>query len=124
MNIRPIKTAKDLSVALRRIDELLDSEDPKALDELDVLSVLVRDDESTHCQMPPPEPIAAIEFVMEQRGLTRADLQEVLGCSRGRVSELLNRERTLTLNHIRALHRAWRIPWSCLLGDDLEQTGS
>lgn len=124
MNIRPIKTQKDHRHALQRIDDLLDSEHTADLDELDVLSILVRDYESTHCPMPPPEPIAAIEFVMEQRGLTRQELQQVLGCTRGRVSELLNRERTLTINHIRALHRAWDIPWSCLLGEDLEQTGS
>jgi HTH-type transcriptional regulator/antitoxin HigA len=119
-----IRTEQDHQAALRRIDELIDSEHEADLDELDVLSVLVRDYETTHRPMPPPEPIAALEFIMEQRGLTRKDLELVLGCKRGRVSEILNRTRSLSISQIRILHREWRIPWDCLLGEDLEQTGT
>lgn len=123
MTLRGIRNQHELNAALTRIDDLIDREIPEHLDELDVLSVLVRDYESTHSPMPPPEPIAAIEFIMEQRGLNRFDLQDVFGCTRGRVSELLNGERTVTLSHIRALYFKWRIPWSCLLGEETEQTG-
>ena len=53
--------------------------------------------------MDPPDPIEAIKFRMEQQGLTRKDLEEILG-TRTRVSEVLNRKRGLSINMIRALH--------------------
>lgn len=124
MNVRIIRNPQDHKKALQRIDELIDSDHPEELEELDVLSVLVHSYESEHCPMPPPEPVAALEFVMEQRGFCRKDLQAVLGCTRGRVSEILGRVRPLTLSQIRALHREWHIPWSCLMGEALEQTAS
>lgn len=53
--------------------------------------------------MDPPDPIEAIKFRMEQQGLTRKDLEGILG-TRTRVSEVLNRKRGLSINMIRALH--------------------
>lgn len=68
--------------------------------------------------------MAALEFVMKQRGLGRKDLQELLSCTRGPISEILGRVRPLTLNQIRALRREWRIPGNRLMGEELAQTGA
>lgn len=59
--------------------------------------------------MPPADPIAAIEFMMEQRGMTRADLEPIIGSS-GRVSEVFNRRRALSLSMIRRLSAELHIP--------------
>jgi HTH-type transcriptional regulator/antitoxin HigA len=117
MQIRPIRTDADHSAALRRIDELMDAEPgTPASDELDVLATLVEAYEDRHFPIADPDPLAAIEFRMEQLGLTRKDLEPLLG-SRGRVSEVLNGRRALSLQMIRRLHRELGIPLESLVGD-------
>jgi HTH-type transcriptional regulator / antitoxin HigA len=59
--------------------------------------------ESEHHPTDPPDPIEAIKFRMEQQGLTRKDLESILG-SRTRIAEVLNRRRGLSINMIRRLH--------------------
>jgi HTH-type transcriptional regulator/antitoxin HigA len=70
---------------------------------MDILATLIDAYESEHYPMDPPDPIEAIKFRMEQQGLTRKDLEKVLG-TRMRVSEVLNRKRGLSINMIRRLH--------------------
>lgn len=82
----------------------------KAGDELDVLTILVEAHEKEHYALCPPDAIEAIKFRMDQLGMTRKDLEALIG-GRGRVSEVLLRKRRLTLPMIRRLHRALRIPW-------------
>ena len=72
-------------------------------DRLDILATLVDVYENEHYPMDPPDPIEAIVFRMEQQGLTRKDLEGILG-SRTRVAEVLNRRRGLSINMIRRLH--------------------
>jgi len=72
-------------------------------DRLDVLATLVDAYESEHHPVDPPDPIEAIKFRMEQQGLTRKDLEGILG-TRTRVAEVLNRRRGLSINMIRRLH--------------------
>lgn len=72
-------------------------------DRLDILATLVDAYENEHYPMDPPDPIEAIKFRMEQQGLTRKDLEGMLG-SRTRVAEVLNRQRGLSINMIRRLH--------------------
>ena len=72
-------------------------------DRLDILATLIEAYETEHYPMDPPDPIEAIKFRMEQQGLTRKDLEEILG-TRTRVSEVLNRKRGLSINMIRAIH--------------------
>jgi HTH-type transcriptional regulator/antitoxin HigA len=62
----------------------------------------------------PPDPIDAIQFRMEQMGMTNADLVKYLG-SQSRVSEVLNRKRNLTLKMIKSLYRDLKIPAEVLL---------
>lgn len=116
MTIAPIKTARDYERTLRRIEALMDAKpDSKAGDELDVLTTLVEAYEAKHHPIYPPDPIEAIKFRMDQLGMTRKDLESLLG-GRGRVSEILARKRGLSLEMIRRLHRELRIPLESLVG--------
>jgi HTH-type transcriptional regulator/antitoxin HigA len=83
-------------------------------DRLDILATLVDAYEAEHYPMDPPDPIAAIRFRMEQQGLTRKDLEGIIG-SRTRVAEVLNRRRGLSINMIRRLHEKLGIPAEVLI---------
>ena len=105
MEIRPIKTEADYEAALKEIEGLFDSEPgtPEG-DRMDILITLVEAYEDEHYDIPAPDPVEAIFYYMESRGLTRADLEPFIG-SRARVSEILNRKRPLTLAMIQRLHQ-------------------
>ncbi len=83
-------------------------------DELDVLMLLVENYEEEHYSIPSSDPIEAIKFLMEQKALTRKDLEPYLG-TRARVSEVLNKKRNLTLPMIKKLHEGLNIPYNCLI---------
>lgn len=113
--IKPIRNGADYERALESIDAFFDARlgTPEG-DELDVLVTLVDAYESKHYPIEAPDPIALIEFAMEQRGADRADLEPIIG-SRGRVSEVLNRKRPLTIAMIRKLKEEWGLPAEVLV---------
>lgn len=114
-----IKTDTDYEAALAKIDQLLDvdpDEGSREFEELELLTLLVRDFEAKNVRVWEPDPVDAIEFRMEQQGLSHRDLVPFIG-SRGRVSEVLSRKRPLTLAMIRGLHRNLGIPARVLLQD-------
>jgi HTH-type transcriptional regulator/antitoxin HigA len=115
MKLKPIKNEADYESALQEIDRLWDVEagTPES-DILEILVTLVEAYEKQHYELPPPEPIAALEYFMESRGWTRKDLEPYIG-GRGRVSEILARKRPLTLTMIRRLEQATGIPASILI---------
>lgn len=116
MEIQPIKTEADYDRTLAEIEELWGAEaDTPEGDRLDVLMTLVEAHEAKHYPIGPPDPVEAILFRMEQQGLTRKDLEPILG-SRARVSEILNRKRSLSLDMIRNLHKNLHIPLESLVG--------
>jgi len=116
MTIAPIKTKREYERTLRRIEQLMDAKPgTKNGDELDVLTTLVEAYEARHYAICPPDPIEAIKFRMDQLGMTRKDLESMLG-GRGRVSEILTGKRSLSLEMIRRLHRKLRIPLESLVG--------
>src|ERR1700733_12833603 len=95
MPIHPIRTEEDHAAAIARIGELMGAaQDTPAGEELDILATLVDAYESKHHVIDAPDPVAAIEFRMEQQGLTRKDLEPIIG-SRARVSEGMTRKRSL-----------------------------
>ncbi len=102
--LKPLRTEADYEAALVEIEALWGAPTgtPKG-DRLDILATLVDVYENEHYPMDPPDPIEAIVFRMEQQGLTRKDLEGILG-SRTRVAEVLNRRRGLSINMIRRLH--------------------
>lgn len=115
MNLKPIRNEEDYQSALQEIDRLWDVEAGTAeSDILEILVTLVEAYEKQHYELPPPEPIAALEYFMESRGWTRKDLEPYIG-GRGRVSEILGRKRPLTLAMIRRLEQATGIPASILI---------
>jgi HTH-type transcriptional regulator / antitoxin HigA len=83
-------------------------------DRLDVLATLIDAYEAAHYPMDPPDPVEAIKFRMEQQGLTRKDLQPLIG-TRTRVAEVLNRKRGLSIGMIRRLHKALGISAEVLI---------
>src|SRR4051794_25226130 len=103
-NVKPIRSKKDYEAALAEVEGLWRSKSgtPDG-DRLDVLATLIDAYEATHYPMDPPDPIEAIRFRMEQQGLTRKDLEPLIG-HRGRVAEVMNRKRSLSIDMIRQLH--------------------
>ena len=121
MEIRPIKTEQDYDAALAEVESLWGAEaDTPEGDKLDVLITLVEAYEAKHHPITPPDPVEAILFRMEQAGLQRKDLEPYIGHS-GRVSEVLNHKRPLTLEMIRKLWTGLHIPLESLIqtGEDV-----
>ena len=115
MDIKPIRTDNDYRSTLREIDSLMTAKAGSADgDRLDVLVTLVEAYERVHFPMDLPDPIEAIKFVMEQRGLSPKDLEPAIG-RLNRVYEVLNRTRPLTLAMIRKLHESFGIPAESLI---------
>ena len=124
VGIRPIRTEADYDAALARVSDLMDIlsgpegqvEDPEDPDriELDVLVDLVEHYEAKHHPVGFPSAVAAIEFHIDQQGLTRRDLIPYIG-SRAKVSEVLSGKRPITMSMARALHRHLGIPAEILL---------
>ena len=115
MEIKPIKTKADYQAALLEIENLFNARpDTPEGDRLEVLTTLVQSYEEKHYSIPLPEPIEAILYYMESLGLTRHDLEPYIG-SQARISEVLNRERPLTMEMIRSLHQGLGIPAEVLI---------
>lgn len=117
MNIHPVKHEADYEAALARIMVLMDAEsDTSEGDELDILGTLVEAYEAKHHAIDAPNPIEAIRFRMEQYNLKDKDLVPYIGHT-GRVSEVLNYRRKLTITMIRKLHDGLKIPTDSLIKD-------
>jgi HTH-type transcriptional regulator / antitoxin HigA len=114
-NLKPLRSEADYEAALAEVGELWGTKSgtPRG-DRLDVLATLIDVYETEHYPMKAPDPIEAIKFRMEQQGLTRKDLEKILG-SRMRVSEVLNRRRGLSIEMIRKLHAKLNIPAEVLI---------
>lgn len=115
MNIHPIRNETDYEAALTEIERLwgVKPRSPEG-DRLDVLLILVEAYEAKNHPIAPPDPVDAIKFRMEQMNLTRKDLEPLIG-PRGRVAEVINRRRPLSLAMIRSLHSKLRIPLESLI---------
>lgn len=102
--VRPIRTKRDYEAALKEVERLWGAKigTPDG-DRLDVLATLIDVYEGEHYPMDPPDPVEAIKFRMEQQGLTRRDLEDIIG-TRTRIAEVLNRKRGLSIAMIRRLH--------------------
>ena len=115
MNLHPIRTEADYDRALVDIERLWGAKPgtPNG-DRLDVLLILAENYEAKHHPIDPPDPVDAIKFRMEQMNLTRKDLEAIIG-PRGRVAEIINRRRPLSLAMIRNLHKNLHIPLESLI---------
>ena len=114
MDIKPIRTEEDYESALSRIEEIFDAErDTPEGDELEILASLIEVHEKKHYPIGLPDPIEAIKIRMEDLGLARKDLEDVIG-SKGRISEIFNRRRPLTLPMVQRLSEKLGLPTEVL----------
>jgi HTH-type transcriptional regulator / antitoxin HigA len=117
MDIKVIKTEEDYCQALKRLEDIFHAPvDTPAGDEAEVLSILIEKYEDEHYPIGAPDPIEAIKFRMEQRGMNNQDLAEIIGY-KSRVSEIFSRKRKLSLKMIRNLHEKLNIPYESLIAD-------
>ena len=115
VELKPIRNEVDYERAMAEVERLWGAPDgsPEG-DRLDVLTTLIEAFELVHYPIDPPDPIDAILFRMEQQGLTRKDLEPMIG-SRARIAEVLSRKRGLSIAMIRRLHDALGIPADVLI---------
>jgi HTH-type transcriptional regulator/antitoxin HigA len=115
MEIKPIKSEKDYTKALKRLEVIFDAKpNSKEGDELEILGILIEHYENEHFPISLPDPIEAIKFRMEQMGYTQGDLANIVGL-KSRASEILNKKRKLSLEMIRQLHDSLNIPTDVLI---------
>ena len=115
MNIKPIRNDEDLELTFNRLEKIFQAQEGTLeAEEMEILVALVEAYENKHYPITPADPIEAIKFRMEQQGLTPRDLETYIGSS-GRVSEVLNRKRALSLRMIKRLHEGLQIPYESLL---------
>lgn len=115
MDLKPIRTEAEHREALADIERLWDAPEsgPEA-DRLEVLALLVEAYEKAHYPIEAPDPVAFLEYVMDSRGLTRKDLEPYIG-PRGRVADIMNRTRPLTMSMIRRLAAGLGLPADVLI---------
>lgn len=116
--IKPIRTKADYTAAIKRIDELITKNPKKGsneYDELDVIGTLVAAYEDIHFPITAPNPVEAVKYIMEEKGLKPKDLIQYFG-SKGLVSEFLNYKRGLSTRAIKALHEGLGLPYEVLIG--------
>ncbi|MEQ1624107.1 MAG: helix-turn-helix domain-containing protein [Sediminibacterium sp.] len=115
--LRPIKNKEQYEEALERVYHLMQKDiqvGSKLSDELEVLSILIKEYENEFISLPKPNPIEAIKFRMEQMNMSDADLAQILGY-RSRKSEILSGKRKLSLAMIRRLNDVLNIPAEALI---------
>src|SRR5438477_4497622 len=121
--VRPIRTKLDYEAALKDVERLWGAKAGTSEgDRLDVLATLIDAYEGEHYPMDPPDPIEAIKFRMEQQGLTRRDLEAIIG-TRTRIAEVLNRKRGLSISMIRRLNARLGISADVLIKPTRKKAG-
>lgn len=118
MTIKPIRNEKDYRAAMKRIDVLI-ALDPKEgtqdYDELDIISTLVEAYENIHYPIEAPNPVEAIKYIMQEKGLEQKDLVKYFNGNKGLVSAVLSRKRELSKSVIKSLHEGLGIPYEILM---------
>ena len=117
MIIKAIKTEKDYNTALRRVSKLIHEsprQDSAEFNEMEVLSILIKEYEFEYHPVKAPDPIDAIKFRLDQLGLDESVLNKIIGY-RSRKSEIMNKKRKLTLEMVRKLNEALNIPADVLI---------
>jgi HTH-type transcriptional regulator/antitoxin HigA len=115
MNIKPIRNDDDLLAAFKQLEQVFQADEgTPEVDEMEILVTLIEAYEHKRYPISAADPVDAIKFRMEQQGLTPKDLELFIGSS-GRVSEVLNRKRRLSLQMVKRLHDGLHIPYESLL---------
>lgn len=107
----------EYEMALDRLEEIFDAPfGTQEGDESELLALIIEKYEEEHYPIPDPDPIEAIKYIMEQNNLLLKDLSAILG-HKGNISKVLNKKRKLSIEMIRKLHKALKIPYSVLIQD-------
>ena len=115
MELKPIRTDTEHTEALAEIERLWEAPDGSAeADHLEVLTLLVEAYEKAHFPISAPDPVSYLEYIMEARGLTRKDMEPYIG-PRGRVADIFNRTRPLSIAMIRRLCSGLDLPADILV---------
>lgn len=115
MELKPIRTKREYEASLKQAEAWWDAPaGSRDAEQLDVLVLLIEDYETRNFPIDPPDPVEFLQFIMEQRGLARKDLEPFIG-SRARVAEVLNRVRPLSLEMIRSLSEGLGLPADVLV---------
>ena len=115
MDLKPIRTKKDYLAAMAEVDRHWDAPAKSpAADRLDLLTLLIEHYERKHYPIPDPDPIEFLNHIMENREMKRKDLEPFIG-PRGRVADIMNRTRPLTLEMIRRLADGLKLPAEILI---------
>jgi HTH-type transcriptional regulator / antitoxin HigA len=112
-----IKTKKEYNEALKKAETFFNSGVKKGTskgDELEILLLLIEKYEEEHFPIDAPDPVEAIKFRMDQMDLKPKDLESIIG-NKSLVSKILNKQRTLSLSMIRAIHEKLNIPTDILI---------
>jgi HTH-type transcriptional regulator/antitoxin HigA len=115
--LKPIKNNRQYEDGLARTYSLMQKnirQDSKESDELEILSILIKEYENEHYPVPKPNPLEAIKFRLEQMNMSETELSEILG-HRSRKSEILSGKRKLSLSMIRKLTKTLHIPAEVLI---------
>ena len=117
MEFKMIRNQREHRAALKQAEALWDSpEGSRDAERLEVLTLLIEAYERKRYPIADPDPIDFLLHVMEARGLSRKDLEPMIG-SRTRVAEVMNRVRPLTLDMIRRLAAGLDVPADVLIRD-------
>ena len=117
MKFAPIKNEKDYQKALHELEKVFDAEPNTPEGDIgQVLMLLLEDYEKKNYPIDAPDPIEAIKATMEEKGLRNKDVISYFG-SKSLVSQVLKRQRSLSLKMIKALHIGLRLPYEVLLAE-------
>lgn len=115
--LQVIESKKEYEIALKKFQELFHAKQgTEAEKEAKLLALLIENYEGAHFEIPEPDPIEAVKFMMEQSNMSQSDLAKILG-NKGNVSKVLNRKRKLSIEMIRKLNQFLHIPTDILIRD-------
>ena len=109
-----IDSDSELARARALVERLWDSHDPADVARLAAQARLIAACEETKWPRRPPSTADLIRHLMEQHGLTRADLVPLLGTA-SRVSEVLRGKKGLSMTMVQRLRARFRMPAELLL---------
>ena len=113
-----LRNDAEYEAAIAEVEALLESEDlaPGTPDyeRLEFLSVLVEEYEDKEFPVDRANPQAIVDFMLEQKGMSRSDIIDVMG-GKSRVSEFFSEKRDLSINQVRALREVLGIPADLLI---------
>jgi HTH-type transcriptional regulator / antitoxin HigA len=109
-----IDSDAEMARARALVDRLMASDDPADLARLQAQARLIAAYEENKWPRRIPNAAEMIRYLMDQHGLTRADLVPILGTP-SRVSEILRGKKGLSMTMVQRLRARFRVPADVLL---------